>query len=305
MMLGSNALPFAGTHTRRHAVDFLALCKPRVVAMVLVTTVVGYYLAASSAPFDYLRLLATLAGTALAAGGTLSLNQLMERDLDACMERTRERPLPGGRLAPRDALVFGVLLTAGGVLYLAIAVDSLAAVVTAATTVTYLFAYTPLKSRAAACSIVGAVPGALPPLIGWAAGRGALDAGAGALFAIMFLWQIPHALAVAHLYRDDYARAGIRFLPVIEPDGTQTGRQIVISSCALLVVGLMPTLIGLAGVVYFCVSLALGCGLLAVSAQLARSASRRDARRLLLASLIYLPLLLATLAANKVPVTPW
>lgn len=305
MMLESNALPFTGTHARRHAADFLALCKPRVVAMVLVTTVVGYYLATPAVPLDYLRLLATLVGTALAAGGTLALNQLMERDRDARMERTRGRPLPDGRLAPRDALVFGVLLMAGGVLYLALAVDSLVAVVTGATTATYLFAYTPLKSRTAACSIVGAVPGALPPLIGWAAAHGTLDTGAWALFAIMFFWQIPHALAVARLYRDDYARAGIRLLPVIEPDGTRTGRQIVASSLALLVIGLMPTLIGLAGVVYLCVSLALGCGLLAASTQLARSAARRDARRLLLASLIYLPLLLATMAADKAPITPW
>jgi protoheme IX farnesyltransferase len=305
MMLESDALPLAATQARRHAADFLALCKPRVVAMVLVTTVVGYYLGAPAAPLDYLRLLATLTGTALAAGGTLALNQFMERDLDARMQRTRERPLPDGRLAPLDALVFGALLTAAGVLYLALTVGSLTALITAATTATYLFAYTPLKPRTAFCSVVGAVPGALPPLTGWAAACGALGPGAWVLFAIMFLWQIPHALAVARLYRDDYARAGIRLLPVIEPDGASTGRQIVSNSLALLVVGLMPTIIGLTGVVYFFVSLALGCGLLAASVRLARSAAPPDARRLLLASLIYLPLLLITMAADKVPVSPW
>ena len=305
MLIESDALPFTAAHARRRAADFLALCKPRVVAMVLVTTVAGYYLATPAAPLDYLRLLATLAGTALAAAGTLALNQLMERDLDARMERTRTRPLPEGRLAPRDALVFGTLLTAGGVLYLALAVDLLAAVVTAATTATYLFAYTPLKPRTALCSVVGAVPGALPPVIGWAAARGTLGAGAWALFAIMFLWQIPHVLAIARLYRDDYTRAGVRLLPVIEPDWARTGRQIVSSSLALVVVGLVPTLIGLAGVVYCFVSLALGCGLLATSAQLARSAAPCDARRLLLVSLIYLPLLLATMAADKVALSPW
>jgi protoheme IX farnesyltransferase len=305
ILIESNALPFTGAHTHWRAADFLALCKPRVVVMVLLTTVAGYYLAAPAAPLDYLRLLATLAGTALAAGGTLALNQLMERDLDARMQRTCTRPLPDGRLAPRDALVFGALLTAGGVIYLALAVALQAAVVTAATTATYLFAYTPLKPRTALCSVVGAVSGALPPVIGWAAARGTLDAGAWALFAILFLWQIPHAFAIARLYRDDYARAGFRLLPVIEPDWARTGRQIVSSSLALVVIGLVPTLIGLAGIVYCFVSLALGCALLAASVQLARSATPRDARRLLLTSLIYLPLLLATLAANKMAFSPW
>ena len=305
MMLESEALALARTHAAgRRAADFFALCKPRVVAMVLITTTVGYYLGATAAPIDYLRLLATLAGTALAAAGTLALNQFMERDLDARMQRTRERPLPDGRLAPTDALVFGAALTAAGLIYLTFAVDAVAALVTAATTAIYLFAYTPLKPRTSLCSIVGAIPGALPPLTGWAAARGTLDADAWVLFAIMFLWQIPHSLAIGRLYRDDYARAGIRLLPVIEPDGASTGRQIVSHSLALVVVGLLPTLIGLAGGVYFFVSLALGIGLLWSSVRLARSATVPDARRLLFATLVYLPVLLVTMAIDKVP-APW
>jgi protoheme IX farnesyltransferase len=305
MMFESDAFSLAPAQARRRAADFLALTKPRVVAMVLVTTLVGYYLGTTSAPLDYLRLLATLVGTGLAASGTLTLNQFMERDLDARMHRTRDRPLPDGRVTPTDALAFGAFLTAAGLVYLALVVDPLTALVTAATTVIYLFAYTPLKLRTSLCSLVGAVPGALPPLAGWTAARGELDLGAWVLFAIMFLWQIPHSLAIARLYRDDYARAGIRLLPVIEPDGASTGRQIVTHSIALLGVALLPTLIGVAGTIYFFVSLALGLGLLGAAVQLARSSSAADARRLLVASLVYLPFLLVAMAADKLPVSPW
>jgi len=304
-MIDSPALPIAAVQTGRRAADFLALCKPRVVAMVLVTTAVGYYLAGTSAPLDYVRLLCTLIGTALAAGGTLALNEYVERDRDALMHRTRDRPLPAGRLAPLDALAFGALLTASGIVYLALAVDFLPALITAFTTVSYLFAYTPLKSRTPLCSIVGAVPGALPPLTGWAAARGSLGIEAWVLFAIMFLWQIPHSLAIASLYREDYARAGIRLLPVVEPDGSSTGRHILSNSLALLMVALMPTMIGLAGAVYFCVALVLGVGLVVVAARLARTPSHEHARRLLFASLIYLPVLLLAMAADKLPVSPW
>ncbi len=304
-MLDSPALPIVSEHAGRRAADFLALCKPRVTAMVLVTTAVGYYLGGTAAPLDYVRLLSTLIGTGLAASGTLALNQYLERDRDALMHRTRDRPLPDGRVAPLDALVFGALLTAAGLLYLTLAVDPLPALVTAVTTVAYLFAYTPLKSRTSLCSIVGAVPGALPPLTGWAAARGSLGIEAGVLFAIMFLWQIPHSLAIACLYRDDYARAGIRLLPVIEPDGSSTGRHVLSNSFALLLVALMPTMIGLAGPIYFFVALSLGLGLVLASARLARSASAVDARRLLLATLVYLPLLFIVMAADKLPVSPW
>jgi len=273
--------------------------------MVLVTTAVGYYLAGTAAPLDYVRLLSTLIGTAIAAGGTLALNEYLERDRDALMHRTRDRPLPAGRLAPLDALTFGALLTGAGVVYLALAVDVLPALLTAFTTVSYLFAYTPLKARTPLCSIVGAVPGALPPLTGWAAARGSIGIEAWVLFAIMFLWQIPHSLAIASLYRDDYARAGIRLLPVVEPDGSSTGRHVLSNSLALLMVALMPTMIGLAGELYFAVALVLGVGLVIMAARLARSPSLHDARRLLFATLIYLPVLLVTMAADKLPVSPW
>jgi protoheme IX farnesyltransferase len=305
MMLESDVLALTEARMGRRAVDFLALTKPRVVTMILLTAATGYYLGAPVGAFDYARLLATLAGTALAAGGTLALNQFMERDIDARMQRTRSRPLPDGRLAPLDALVFGAVLTVTGVVGLALAVDPLAALVTAATSASYLFAYTPLKSRTSLCSLVGAVPGALPPLTGWAAARGSLGVEAWVIFAIMFLWQVPHSLAIARLYRDDYARAGIRLLPVIEPDGASTGRHITSHALALVAVACMPTLLGLTGAVYYVVALVLGGALLVSTVQLARSASVRDARRLLFATLLYLPLLFATMAADKVPGGGW
>ncbi|MFQ5881885.1 MAG: heme o synthase [Candidatus Methylomirabilales bacterium] len=287
-------------HVQRQAVDFLALTRPRVVLMVLVTTSVGFYLA-SSGVSDFVRLLQTLIGMGLAAGGTLALNQYLERDVDARMERTRLRPLPDGRLQPTQALAFGVAITGGGLLYLALVVNVLSALVTAVSVGSYLFLYTPLKRRTSLCSLVGAVPGALPPVIGWAAARGELGLEAGVLFAILFLWQIPHSLTIARLYRDDYARAGIRLLPVVEPDMGSTGRQIVSNCLALLAVGLLPTLIGLAGSVYFFGAFALGIMFLGCGIVLAISRSEAAARRLLFASLVYLPAQLMLMALDKVP----
>src|SRR6185436_9419160 len=202
----------------RRCSDYLALTKPRVVAMILVTTAVGFHLGSAASPL-FLPLLYTLAGTALAAGGTLALNQYMERDLDARMDRTRHRPLPEGRVHPGEALVLGYVLLVGGVGVLALAIEPLAAIVTAAIAITYLFVYTPLKRVSSLCSLVGAIPGALPPVAGWAAARGTLGPEPWILFAIMFLWQVPHTLAIGRLYRDDYARAGIRMLPVADRDG--------------------------------------------------------------------------------------
>ena len=284
---------------RRVMADLVALTKPRVVVMVLVTTIVGYYVALSGAP-EYGRMLHLLIGTLLAAGGTLALNQYSERDLDALMVRTRTRPLPDGRLQPVEALLFGTALTVGGVIYLAALVNLLAAAVTAATAILYLFAYTPLKVRSALCTIVGAVPGALPPVTGWVAAREELGLGAGILFGIMFLWQLPHTLAIARLYCEDYARAGVRVLPVVDPDGASTERQILAGSLALLAVSLLPTLIGLAGPRYFVGAFALGVGLTAMGALQALTPSGGRARWVLLASLLYLPVLLALLALDKV-----
>jgi heme o synthase len=282
----------------RRALAYLDLLKPRVVVMILVTTLVGFYLGSPGAT-DWALLLHTLASTALAAGGTLALNQYLERDLDAKMLRTRWRPLPAGRLEPEEALVFGNAIAAAGLVYQTLAVGAVPALVTAATTASYLFLYTPMKRSTPFCSLVGAVPGALPPVTGWAAATGGVAVPAWVLFAILFLWQLPHSLAIARMYREDYARAGIRLLPVIDPDGGSTGRQIVINSVALLSVALLPTIVGLSGAVYFFAALALGVMLLGFSVQLARTRSLDDARRLLFASLVYLPALLAVMALDK------
>lgn len=300
MTFTTETLEISLTGGIRRALDFLELTKPRVALMVLVTTFVGFYL--GSEPLaGYFRLIETLVGTALAAGGTLALNQFLERDADALMERTRRRPLPDGRIQPTEALLFGVLVTAAGLFILALAVNLLSALVTASIVGSYLFIYTPLKQRSSLCGVVGAVPGALPPLIGWAAASGGLGVEAWVLFAIMFLWQIPHTLAIARLYRDDFAKAGIRFLPVVESDGWTTGRQVITHSLALLAVSLLPTLLGLAGSVYFLVALFLGAGFLAYAVRLAVSQSLTSARRLLFVSLIYLPILLVVMALDRVP----
>jgi len=283
---------------RRVAADLVALTKPRVVLMVLVTTVVGYYVGLTGAP-DYARLVHLLIGTMLAAGGTLALNQYWERDVDARMDRTRVRPLPDGRLSPLEALVFAAAVTVAGLGYLGAFVGSLTLLVTAATTVLYLFLYTPLKLRTPLCTIVGAVPGALPPVTGWVASREGFGLGAWVLFGILFLWQLPHTLAIARLYRDDYARAGVRLLPVVDADGTSTERQIVTGCLALLAVSLLPTLIGLAGPIYFVGAFVLGVAFIALGTRQALSPSAASARRVLYASLLYLPALLALLAFDK------
>jgi heme o synthase len=282
----------------RVASDLVALTKPRVVLMVLITTAVGYYVGLTGGP-DYGRLVALLLGTALAAGGTLALNQYWERDVDARMARTRTRPLPEGRLTPLEALLFGAALTAAGLGVLALGAGWAPALTVAATFVLYVFAYTPLKLRTAFCTLVGAVPGALPPVAGWAAARDDLGLGAWVLFGILFLWQLPHTLAIAQLYREDYARAGVRLLPVIDAQGRATERQILGGTLALLAVSLLPTLIGLAGGVYFTGALVLGAAFVMMGAQQALAPSLVRARRVLLASLLYLPLLLALLAFDK------
>ncbi len=284
----------------RRAADFLELTKPRVTLMVLITAYVGYYLGAGAAP-GYARLVAALIGTALASGGTLALNQYLERSSDALMERTRRRPLPDGRIPPPDALFFGVALAVAGLLVLGLAVNLLSALVTATISASYLLAYTPLKRKSSLCGIIGAVPGALPPVIGWTAARGEIGVPALVLFAILFLWQIPHTLAIAYIYREDFTRAGIRFLPIVEPDGGSTGRQIVEHCFALLAVSLLPTLVGMTGRIYFAAALVLGAGFLAYGLRLALAPTAAAARRLLYASLIYLPALLVVMALDRLP----
>lgn len=284
----------------RRVADYIELAKPRIVLMVLVTAFVGFYVGSDTVP-DYLRLVQMLLGTALAAAGTLALNQVLERDTDAKMERTRHRPLPDGRLQTREALWFGLLLALAGLVYLLLAVNFLSAAVTALIAVSYLLWYTPMKLRSSLCVLVGAVPGALPPVIGWVAATGSLDVGAWVLFAIMFLWQVPHTLAIGRLYRTDYARAGIQFLPVIDLDGQSTNRQIISHTAALLAVSLLPTLLGLAGPVYFIVAFILGVGFLLSGVRLALESTLPRARKLLFASLIYLPVLLLVMALDRVP----
>ena len=279
--------------------DFLALTKPRLVLMVLIATLAGFYLG-SFGEFDWIRLLNTIFGTALAAGGTIALNQYVERDLDAKMRRTRSRPLPDGRLHPAGALIFGVAISAGGVLYLLVAVNALSSLLAAITVLSYIFLYTPMKRKTPFCTFVGAIPGALPPMGGWVAAQGSLGFEAWVLFGIMFFWQIPHSLAIAWMYRTDYERAGLKLLPVIHPDGRSTGHQIVSNCLALLAVGLVPTLIGIAGPSYFIAALALGSVFLGCGVSFAILRSTVAARRLLLASYLYIPLQLGMLSIDRV-----
>ena len=277
---------------------FVELTKPRLVAMILITTSAGFYLASPDS-LNWIQLAATFIGTGLSAAGVLALNQYIERDLDARMVRTCNRPLPDRRVEPMTALFFGVLLTVGGLAFTAFRVNPLSALVIAAIVVTYLFVYTPLKQKSPLCTVAGAVPGALPPVIGWVAARGTINVEAWALFAILFLWQLPHSLSIACIYRDEYAQAGFRLLPVIHPDGKSTRRQIVSNCLALLVVALLPTLIGIAGILYFFAALILSVIFLAFGIKLSISPTTASAKRLLYASLIYLPLVFLMMTLDK------
>ncbi len=302
MFLRTDAAGVAVDKPQRRVADFVALTKPRVVAMVLITTAVGFYLGGQGA-FEPSVLLATLIGTGLAAAGTMALNQFAERDGDALMDRTRTRPLPAGRLDATEAAFFGVVLVTGGLAVLAAAVNPQSAAVVAVISLSYLFAYTPLKRVSPLCTLVGAVPGALPPVVGWVAVRGSLGIEAWVLFAILFLWQLPHSLAIGAVYRSDYDRAGIRLLPVVEPDGRSTARQVVTNSLALVAVGMLPTFVGIAGPIYLGAAVLLGLTFLAYGLAYAKRRDASSARGVVFASLIYLPLLLAAMAIDKVEPT--
>jgi protoheme IX farnesyltransferase len=280
---------------RARVAGFVQLTKPRITVLVVLTTLVGFLVAAPR-PLPLLLLLHTLVGTALSAGAAGALNQWAERRADAEMRRTARRPLPSGRLTPREALVFGVVLTAGGTAYLALTTNALASALAALTVGSYLLLYTPLKRVTSLATIVGAVPGALPPMIGWAAARGRLGVEAWVLFGIVFLWQMPHFLALAQLYRADYARAGFRMLTVEDASGASAGRQALLYALALVPVSLLPTPLGLAGRVYFAGALALGVAFLLGSAGMALDpANPAAARRLFRISLLYLPAVCALL----------
>jgi protoheme IX farnesyltransferase len=287
-----------GAVLRGRSSDFLALTKPRLNLLVLVTALGGMYLAVPHglAP---LTLLHALIGTALVAGGSAALNQVWERDTDGLMRRTRMRPVPDGRLDAGTGAAFGSVLSLAGLIQLAVAVNLLSAVVAAVTLASYVLLYTPLKRRTWLSTIVGAFPGALPPVIGWTAATGDLSPAAVALFGIVFCWQIPHFLSIAWLYREDYARAGLPLLPVIEPDGRSTGRQAVAYAAALLPVSIAPAFFELAGAVYVVAALLLGGALLALSARFARERSTTSARRLFFASIAYLPILWGLLVIDR------
>jgi protoheme IX farnesyltransferase len=278
--------------------DDLALTKPRLNLLVLFTTLGGLLLAAPEG-VPLALLLHTLIGTALVAGGASALNQVWERETDRLMRRTSSRPLPAGRLALGESWFFGALLSVVGLAELLLAVNVTAGAVAAVTLASYVFVYTPLKRRTSLSTLVGGVPGALPPVIGWAAVTGSVTMPALVLFGIVFFWQMPHFLAIAWLYRDDYRRAGIPLLPVTEPDGSRTGRQALIYAAALWPVSLMPALVGLAGAPYILLATALGLAFIVLAGQFAHDRSTRTARRLFLASIVYLPFLWIALVADR------
>jgi heme o synthase len=277
--------------------DFLELTKPRLNLLVVLTTLAGYYLGAEG--FNAALLISTVVGTGLVAGGAAAFNEILERDTDGLMRRTRGRPLPGGRMRVSTAVWFAFALSIGGLALLAAGANALAAAVAAATLLSYALIYTPLKAKTSLSTLVGGVPGALPPMIGWAAATGTLSLEAWVLFGIVFLWQMPHFLAIAWLCREDYARAGLPMLPVVEPDGRSTAQQVVLYASVLVPMSLVPTLIGLAGRVYFAGALVMGVAFLALGILFARERTNESARRLFLGSITYLPLLWGLLLGNR------
>ena len=280
------------------ASDFLALTKPRLNLLVLVTTLAGLYLASPAGVAIGLAA-HTLIGTALVAGGAAALNQVWERETDRRMRRTSGRPLPRGRLGVAEGTWFGILLSLAGLAELVLCTTPAAAMVAAGTLISYVLVYTPLKTRTSLATLVGAVPGALPPVIGWAAATGDITLPAIVLFGIVFFWQMPHFLAIAWMYKDDYARAGIPLLPVVEPDGRRTGRQALLYTAALWPVSLLPASVGLAGSTYSAVATCLGIVFFYLSAVFARNRTADSARQVFLFSITYLPLLLGALVADR------
>ncbi|NIR47126.1 protoheme IX farnesyltransferase [candidate division KSB1 bacterium] len=280
--------------------DYWELTKPGVTFMVIISTLGGFYLATQGS-LDFLLLFNTLLGTWLVAGGTNALNQLIEHENDARMKRTRKRPLPAGRLQSGPVILFSLAISILGILHLSLSVNSLTGLLAALTLGSYIFIYTPLKRKNPLSTIVGAVPGALPAMGGWVAVRGAIDVESWVLFAILFFWQLPHFLAIAWIYREDYARGGFPVLPVLDRDGAQTSLHIVFTCLALLSVSLLPTLMGLTGTVYFLGALILGLAFLISGVRVALLKTNRYAKQLLHASIIYLPVLMALMFIDKAP----
>lgn len=277
---------------------YVELTKPRITLMVVLTTIAGFCLA-SAQGIDWLKLSHLSFAIAVLSSGISTLNQWMERDLDALMLRTRNRPLPKGKLSALQALVFGLSLTIGSIAYLVLFINPLTALLGVITAASYLLLYTPLKTRTTLSTVWGAFPGAMPPLVGWVAVRGELSVEGWVLFAILFLWQFPHFLAIAWMYRDDYARAGIKMLPVVEPEGRITSQQIVLYTVMLVPVSLLPTLVHVSGWIYFSGAIVFGLGFLYFSILAAARRTTWQARRLLLASVLYLPLLFGLMVLNR------
>ncbi len=283
---------------RMRVAGFLELTKPGITALVMATTLAGFYLAAP-ARLPILLLLHTLAGTALVASGASALNMYLERNLDGLMRRTAGRPLPSGRVQSGEALVFAFLLSCAGMVYLFVLVNPLTSLLSALTFISYVFFYTPMKTRTWLCTLMGAVPGALPTTMGWSATAGTLSAGAWVLFAIVFLWQLPHFYAIGWMYRDDYARAGFPTLPVLDASGNRTGRQVGHCIIALVTASVFPSVVGLAGSAYLVGALLSGGIFLAFGRHFGHRRDRVSARRLFLASIVYLPLILCLLVFDK------
>lgn len=278
--------------------DYASMLKPRITFLVMVTALAGSVLAFAG-PVNWWPVIHMLIGTALCSGGASALNQFVERDVDGLMRRTQNRPLPTGRISPNSAFAFGLIVSAIGVVYLAAWVNALSAGVGLFTITSYLLVYTPSKRVTWWSTLIGAVPGAMPPVLGWAAVRGDLGMGAGILFAIMFLWQIPHFLSIAWMYRADYDRAGFPVLPVCDPSGGRTARHITSHCVALLFVSLAPTWMGLTGQIYFVGALIIGIVFLAFGIATAVYKTQLSAKRLLLASIVYHPILLALIMIDS------
>ena len=294
-----NTLRTAEIATLEKPWAYVVLTKPDVTFLVVITTVAGFYLG-SRGPLDWTLLTHTLLGTVLVGAGTAALNQYLERDMDAMMRRTSLRPLPAGVLQPRDVLVFGVSTIVAGTVWLALATNALAALCAISTTALYLGLYTPLKTRTTLATAVGAFPGALPPLIGWAAAHGSISIGAWILFGILFFWHFPHFLAIAWIYREDYARAGIRMLPVVDRSGDATFRLIVAMAAVLVPVSLLPSVVGMSGIHYFFGALVLGMILLQVSLWSGLSRTNKRAKWLMHTTVVYIPLLLGVMILDRV-----
>jgi len=279
---------------------YVALTKPDVSFLVLMTTAAGYYMGVRG-PVSWLHMIHTVFATMLIAAGTASLNHFIERDSDRYMRRTASRPLPSGALQPAEALAFGLLLCVAGAIDLYFVAGVLAAALGVITSLSYLLAYTPLKKRTVWATFVGAFPGAIPPMIGWVAATGSLDRGAWLLFIILFVWQFPHFHAIAWMYREDYARAGIMMLPVVDREGVRTFRQIILYAAALIAVSLLPALMGLAGVIYFFGALVTSTAMLQICLWAASSKTNMRAKWLMHATVIHIPVLLGLMIYDKIP----